>query len=75
MVRTQISFDEELFDRAKAMAKRRGVSLAELCRRGLEALLATEPSGKPWMGYAGIVEGDADDSQTVDSVVYGRETP
>ncbi len=73
MVRTQISFDEELFSRAKALAKRRGVSLAELCRRGLEALLAREPSEKPWIAYSGIVDGGEDDSLTVDSVVYGRE--
>jgi len=75
MVRTQISVDESLYERAKSMAKRRGISLAELCRRGLEELLAKEPSEKPWMAYAGIVEGDEDDSLTVDEVVYGREAP
>jgi hypothetical protein len=75
MVRTQISVDEGLYERAKSVAKRHGISLAELCRRGLEELLAKEPSAKPWMAYAGIVEGDEGDSLTVDEVVYGRETP
>jgi len=75
MIRTQISFDEDLYRRAKAAARRKGVSLSELCRRGLAALLAKEPSGKPWMAYAGLLEGRRDDSGTIDSVVYGREGP
>lgn len=75
MIRTQISVDEQLYDRAKAFAKRHGISLAELCRRGLEELLAREPSRKPWMAHAGIFDGGEDDSSTVDDVVYGRESP
>jgi len=75
MVRTQISFDEELYRRAKALARQQGVSLAELCRRGLEEALARQPSDKPWMKYAGIFEGGEDDSQSIDEVVYGREAP
>ena len=35
MVRTQISLDPKLYERAKAMAKRHGISFAELCRRSL----------------------------------------
>ena len=70
MIRTQISVDEELYKRAKRLAKRRGISLAELCRRSLEETLAREPSDQPWMAYAGIFEGDEDDSTTVDEVVY-----
>ena len=49
--------------------------MAELCRRALEELLAQEPSDKPWMAYAGIINGDEDDSASVDEVVYGREAP
>ena len=75
MIRTQISVDEELYERAKLLAKRRGISLAELCRRGLEEVVAREPSDKPWMAYAGIIDGDKEDSSTVDDVVYGREAP
>ncbi len=75
MVRTQISVDEQLYRRAKIVAKRKGISLAELCRRGLEEVVAKEPSDKPWMAFAGIVEGSLSDSESVDEVVYGREAP
>lgn len=75
MIRTQISVDEALYERAKAAAKRHGISLAELCRRGLAALVGAEPSERPWMQYAGIVEGAPEDSATVDAVVYDREAP
>jgi hypothetical protein len=75
MVRTQISVDEDLYRRAKILAKRKGISLAELCRRSLEEVVAKEPSDKPWMSFAGIFEGDETDSESVDDVVYGRETP
>lgn len=75
MIRTQISVDEELYRRAKELARRKGISLAELTRRGLEGVLAGEPSSKPWMSYAGILEGHEDDSSTIDLVVYDRESP
>ena len=75
MVRTQISVDAELYTRAKMVARREGISLAELCRRSLETAVAAQPTGKPWMKYAGIVEGRPDDSSTVDDVVYGRDRP
>ena len=39
MVRTQISVDEQLYRRAKILARRKGISLAELCRRSLEETL------------------------------------
>jgi hypothetical protein len=75
MIRTQISVDEVLYERAKAVAKRQGISLAELVRRGLEELVSREPEDKPWMAYAGIVDGEEDDSASVDDIVYGRDTP
>jgi len=75
MIRTQISVDEELYARAKEVARREGVSLAELCRRSLEHAVARHPSGKPWMAFAGVLEGRLDDSTSVDEVVYGREEP
>jgi hypothetical protein len=75
MIRTQISVDEELYRRAKLVARRNGISLAELCRRSLEAVVAKEPSRKPWMAFAGIVEGTPSDSESVDDVLYGREAP
>ena len=75
MVRTQISFDEDLLKRARQMARRKRVSLAELCRRGLQEILSREPDNKPWMAFAGAYEGAPEDSESVDAVVYGREEP
>lgn len=76
MIRTQISVDEELYERAKELAQRQGISLAELCRRGLREAISREPSDKPWMAYAGTIDdGHPDDSSTVDEVVYGRDEP
>jgi cytidylate kinase len=75
MIRTQISFDKALYIRAKRVAKRRGISLAELCRRSVAEVVATEDTQRPWMRYVGIFDGEPDDSATVDEVVYGRESP
>jgi hypothetical protein len=75
MIRTQISVDAKLFAKAKDVARRMGISLAELCRRSLEQAVARHPSDKPWMAYAGAVEGRPEDSGTVDDVVYGRAQP
>ncbi|MHB1193616.1 MAG: ribbon-helix-helix domain-containing protein [Longimicrobiales bacterium] len=45
MIRTQIQLSEEQARRAKAMAHREGVSMAEILRRGLDRLIAeVEPS-------------------------------
>jgi hypothetical protein len=52
-----------------------GISVAELCRRGLEETIARQPTSKPWMAYAGILEGRPEDSSTVDEVVYRRCEP
>jgi hypothetical protein len=52
-----------------------GISVAELVRRGLQETIAREPTSKPWMAYAGILEGRPEDSSTVDEVVYGRSEP
>jgi hypothetical protein len=75
MIRTQISFDAKLYARAKILARKQGISLAELCRQSLTAVLAANASDQPWMKYAGAVDGNADDSATVDDVVYGRDAP
>ena len=75
MIRTQISFDANLYAEAKAVARRQGISLAELCRRGLQEILGRQSSAKPWMEYSGILSGRPEDSATVDSVVYDRDRP
>ena len=75
MIRTQISFDKTLYDRAKRAAKRQGVSLAELCRRSIAEVVARDDSHYPWMKYVGAVDGSENDSSSVDEVVYGRDAP
>ena len=75
MIRTQISVDEQLYERAKAVAKRKGISLAELCRRSLEEAVSREPNDRPWMAFAGMFEGDETGSEQVDAIVYDREEP
>jgi hypothetical protein len=75
MIRTQISFDKALYERAKRAAKRRGVSLAELCRRSVAEVVARDDVQHPWMNYIGTVDGEPDDSTSVDEVVYGRDAP
>lgn len=73
MVRTQISLTEHEYEAAKREAQRLGVSLAELLRRSLRAMLPVDDS-KPWMKYAGMVEtGDPSSSQRIDEVVYGQK--
>ena len=73
MIRTQISLSEEEYEAAKAEAERLGISLAELLRRSLRALLP-EDRKRPWMRFAGMIEsGRSDSSQTIDDVVYGSK--
>jgi hypothetical protein len=76
MIRTQVSFQPELYEAARREARRQGISLAELVRRAVAQLLARHPGEHPWMRFAGAA-GDAgpEASQTVDSVVYGRDRP
>ncbi len=47
MVRTQIQLPTELYQRAKSLADRREISLAELMRRGLEAILSQYSESTP----------------------------
>jgi hypothetical protein len=73
MVRTQISLTQDDYVAAKREAARLGISLAELLRRSLQAVLPASDT-KPWMSYAGMVEtGDPASSQHIDDVVYGHE--
>jgi len=75
MIRTQISVDAGLYARAQEVARRDGISLAELCRRSLARAVAERPSGKAWMVFAGAIDGDEGDSTSVDALVYGRAQP
>jgi len=77
MIRTQVSLDAQLYKEAKAEARRRGISFAELCRRALARTIRPRGGGdKPWMRFAGALQsGDPEASRTVDEVVYVRERP
>jgi hypothetical protein len=73
MIRTQISLTEEEYEAAKREAARLGISLAELFRRSLRAVLPPE-NEPPWMRYAAMIEsGDPNASRRIDEVVYGRK--
>jgi hypothetical protein len=50
MTRTQIQLPDELYQRAKAFAAQREISLAEVTRRGLELFLDRFPSAEPARG-------------------------
>ncbi len=72
MIRTQISLSDAEYRAAKREAAQLGISLAELLRRSLRAVVPSDES-KPWMRYAGMVEtGDPHSSSQIDEVVYGR---
>jgi hypothetical protein len=73
MIRTQVSLSREEYRAAKREAKRLGISLAELVRRSLRAVLPVEDSA-PWMRFAGMIEsGDPNSSQRIDEIVYGQK--
>ena len=44
MVKTQVQIPEELYRRAKEIAREREISFAEVMRRGLEYMSRTHPS-------------------------------
>ena len=50
MTRTQIQLPDELYQRAKAFAAQRELSLAAVTRRGLELFLDRFPSTEPARG-------------------------
>ena len=73
MIRTQISLSAHEYGAAKREARRLGISLAELLRRSLRAIVPADAS-KPWMRHAGMVDtGDPASSQTIDDIVYGQK--
>ena len=73
MIRTQISLEKEEYEAAKREARRLGISLAELVRRSLRAVVSVDESS-PWMRFAGMVEtGDPASSRRIDELVYARK--
>ena len=73
MIRTQISLSSFEYHQAKEAARRLGISLAELLRRSLRAVLPVK-GDKPWMKYAGDIEtGNPKSSQEIDELIYGQK--
>ena len=76
MMRTQISLDPEMYEEARAEARKQGISFAALVRRALARALPGRSSDRPWGRFAGVIEdGGEDASATVDAVVYARDRP
>jgi hypothetical protein len=75
MVRTQISLEPEVYEEAKIYAAECGISLAEFCRQSVTEQLAKYRKAGPIARFAGIYDGDPDDSASVDEVVYGKRYP
>jgi hypothetical protein len=74
MIRTQISFEQGEYERAKKEAKARGISLAESVRLAVRERLRPARRSRHWMRYAGDVDsGDPYSSQTIDDVVCGSK--
>ncbi len=74
MIRTQVSFDVELYREARREARRLHVSFAEYCRRVLtQALAGKRRVGKrPWLRYSGaLASGDPNASQSIHVVLPG----
>ena len=73
MIRVRIKMTKREHSIAKREAARLGISLAELLRRTLRAVLPVNDT-KPWMRYAGMVQsGDPASSRHIDDLVYGRK--
>ncbi len=73
MIRTWVSVDQAACQKAQRISAKHGISLAEFIRRSLDEKLAREESQKPWMVFAGCMDGDSKNSASVDEVVYVRE--
>ncbi len=60
MIRTQIQLPDDLYRRAKAVAKQREISLAEMTRRGLELFLDRlgHSAGRPSVWTPPTIDGE-----------------
>jgi hypothetical protein len=75
MKRLQIMIEEELDEALAHQAAKEHVSKAELIRRYVREKLRPLPpiEDDPLWELVGIVEGEPDDSQRIDEVVYGLD--
>jgi hypothetical protein len=74
MKRLQISIEPELDAALGNEARRQGVSKAALIRHWVAERIQPLPpiEEDPLWGLVGIFEGEADDSASIDAVVYDR---
>lgn len=72
MIRTQISLEADVYEEAKVFAAESGISLAEFCRQSVTEQLVKYRKSGAIARFAGIYEGDPNDSSSVDEVVYGK---
>lgn len=72
MIRTQISLEADVYEEAKLYAAESGISLAEFCRQSVTEQLVKYRKAGPIARFAGIYDGDPNDSSSVDEVVYGK---
>ena len=80
MIRTQVSFEPELYEEAQREAARLGISVAEFCRRALRRALGGGSANpkKPWLKYSGAISGGRTDESSktnIDGAVYGEKAP
>ncbi len=74
MFRVQTRLSPEEYATAKGEAGRLGISLAELLRRSLRAVLP-QIANAPWMEFTGMVESGTPNSSTrIDEIVYGNDS-
>ena len=75
MKRLQIMIEEELDEALGQQAREEGVSKAALIRRYVREKLRPLPpiEEDPLWELVGMVEGEPDDSQRIDEVVYGLD--
>ena len=73
MIPIQISLDPDVYEQAEKVAHRQGITLTEFCRRTLSETFVRYPKDKPWIAYVGSLEGRANDSCSVDGILYGRK--
>lgn len=55
MIRTQIQLKESQYQRLKGLAKKRGVSMAQLVREGVDAVLASRSATDGWEDLFSVV--------------------
>ncbi len=72
MVRTQVQLTDEQHKKLRALAAKRGVSLAEIVREGVDEVLKREPTQDSW-GKLWSVVGSCHDGSEVKDVARNHD--